>query len=186
MIKQLESLNEVRNPYGDGKSGSKLPPVEAMKIAREKGKLAMPYARSKDYRDKFSVSERRACRGVDFSRCSIRYQRRIRNDEQVIRKRLHELARQRPRFGYRQMTRLLRLEGFRVSFKRVHRIWRAEGLKVRRKPKKKRAKGSSANSCSRLRAERPNHIWSWDFIFGTPRKSIMRLRRWIPRLRSGT
>lgn len=52
-----------------------------------------------------------------------------------------------------------------MSFKRVHRIWRAEGLKVRRKPKKKRAKGSSANSCSRLRAERPHHIWSWDFIF---------------------
>ena len=83
----------------------------------------------------------------------------------MIRKRLHELARQRPRFGYRHMTRLLRLEGFRVGFKRVHRIWRAEGLKVRRKPKKTRAKGSSVNSCSRLRAERPHHIWSWDFIF---------------------
>ena len=55
MIKQLESLNEVRNPYGDGKSGSKLPPVEAMKIAREKGKLAMPYARSKDYRNAAKV-----------------------------------------------------------------------------------------------------------------------------------
>jgi transposase InsO family protein len=89
------------------------------------------------------VSERRACRGVDFSRCSIRYQRRRRNDEQVIRKLLHELARQRPRFGYRQMTRLLRLDGFPVSFKRVHRIWRAEGRKVRRKSKKKPAKRSS-------------------------------------------
>lgn len=83
----------------------------------------------------------------------------------MIRKRLHELARQRPRFGYRQMTRLLRLEGFRVSFKRVHRIWKAEGLKVRRKPKKKRAKGKSKNACHRLRAERMNHVWSWDFIF---------------------
>ena len=63
------------------------------------------------------------------------------------------------------MTRLLRLEGFRVSFKRVHRIWKAEGLKVRRKPNKRRAKGKSKNACHRLRAERMNHVWSWDFIF---------------------
>jgi transposase InsO family protein len=63
------------------------------------------------------------------------------------------------------MTRLLRLEGFRVSYKRVHRIWRAEGLKVRQKPKKKRAKGNSRNSCARLRAEHINHVWCWDFIF---------------------
>ncbi|KAA5533997.1 IS3 family transposase, partial [Roseiconus nitratireducens] len=79
--------------------------------------------------------------------------------------RLHELSRQRPKFGYRQMTRLLRLEGFRVSFKRVHRIWKAEGLKVRQKPKKKRARGRSQNACHRIRAERMNHVWAWDFIF---------------------
>ena len=119
----------------------------------------------KRLRRKFSVSERRACKGVGFSRTSIRYCRRTKNDEPAIRKRLHELARQRPRFGYRQMTRLLRLEGFRVSFKRVHRIWKAEGLKVRQKQKKKRAKGKSKNACHRLRAERINHVWSWDFIF---------------------
>ena len=63
------------------------------------------------------------------------------------------------------MTRLLRLEGFQVSFKRVYRIWKTEGLKVRQKRKKKRAKGNSKNACHRLRAERMNHIWSWDFIF---------------------
>ncbi len=63
------------------------------------------------------------------------------------------------------MTRLLRLEGFQVSFKRVYRIWRAEGLKVRQKRKKKRAKGNSKNACHRFRAERMNHVWSWDFIF---------------------
>lgn len=63
------------------------------------------------------------------------------------------------------MTRLLRLEGYRVSFKRVHRIWKTEGLKVRKKTKKKRAKGTSSNACHRLRAERMNHVWTWDFIF---------------------
>lgn len=119
----------------------------------------------KRLRRKFTVSERRACRGVGFSRTSIRYRRREKRDESAIRKRLHELARKRPRFGYRQMTRLLRLEGFRVSFKRVHRIWKAEGLKVRKKPKKKRAQGKSKHACHRLRAERINHVWTWDFIF---------------------
>lgn len=83
----------------------------------------------------------------------------------MLRRRLRELARQRPRFGYRQMTRLLRLEGFRVSFKRVHRLWKSEGLKVCRKPKKKRSKGKSRNACHLLRAERMNHVWAWDFIF---------------------
>ena len=119
----------------------------------------------KRLRRKFSVSERRACRGVGLSRTSIRYRRREKSDESAIRKRLHVLARQRPRFGYRQMTRLLRLEGFRVSFKRVHRIWKAEGLKVRQKQKKKRGKGKSKHACHRLRAERMNHVWCWDFIF---------------------
>ncbi|MCP4890915.1 MAG: IS3 family transposase [Planctomycetaceae bacterium] len=96
-------------------------------------------------RRKFSVSERRACRGVGFSRTSIRYHRREKSHEAAIRKRLHELSRQRLRFVYRQMTRLLRLEGFRVSFKRVHRIWKAEGLRVLRKPKEKRTKGKFKN-----------------------------------------
>jgi putative transposase len=89
-------------------------------------------------RNKFSVSERRACRGVGFSRNCVRYQQRTMSDTEQIRKRLHELARQRPRFGYRQMKRLLRLEGFKVSFKRVYRVWRAEGLKVGKKPNKRR------------------------------------------------
>jgi putative transposase len=63
------------------------------------------------------------------------------------------------------MTRLLRLEGFKVNFKRVHRIWRTEGLKVRQKPKKKRSRGVAKNSCIGFKAERMNHVWCWDFIF---------------------
>lgn len=63
------------------------------------------------------------------------------------------------------MKRLLRLEGLRVSYKRVHRLWRSDGLKVRKKPKKRRAQGQSAHACSQLRAERINDVWSWDLIF---------------------
>jgi transposase InsO family protein len=102
---------------------------------------------------------------LSFSRTSVRYHGVAKGDEGPIRKRLRQLARKRPRFGYRQMTRLLRLEGFRVSFKRIHRLWRLEGLKVPRKRRRKRGKGQSSNSCSVFRAERKNHVWSWDFIF---------------------
>lgn len=70
----------------------------------------------------------------------------------------------RPRFGYRRITRLLRKEGWRVNDKRVYRIWRHEGLKVPKKQRNRRHLGSSANSCVRLRAERPNHVWALDFI----------------------
>jgi tetratricopeptide (TPR) repeat protein len=55
LIKQLELLNKVRNPSRDGKSDAKLPPAEAAKIAREKGKLAVQYARSKDYKNAAKV-----------------------------------------------------------------------------------------------------------------------------------
>lgn len=55
MIKHLEILNKVRNPSRDGKSDAKRPPAAAAKIAREKGKLAMQYARSKDYRNAAKV-----------------------------------------------------------------------------------------------------------------------------------
>ena len=52
-----------------------------------------------------------------------------------------------------------------MSFKRIHRLWRLEGLKVTRKPRRKRHRGQSTNSCSRLKADRINHVWSWDFVF---------------------
>ncbi len=75
------------------------------------------------------------------------------------------IVRKRPRFGYRQVARLLRLEGFRVNNKRIYRIWRHEGLKVPRKRRKKRSIGTAGNACHRMRATQVGHVWSWDFIF---------------------
>lgn len=128
-------------------------------------------------RRKFSVSERRACKALGTSRSSMRYRRRVRHDEVVLRKRILEVARTRPRFGYRQVTRLLKQEGFRVNFKRVYRIWRQEGLKVPKKTRKKRSLGTGKNACHRLRAERINHVWSWDFIFD--RTSSGQTLKWL-------
>ena len=79
-------------------------------------------------------------------------------------KRLRELSRQHPRYGYRRITALLRQEGWRVNRKRVQRLWREQGLKVPQKQRKKRRLGSSVNGASRFRAEHPNQVWSYDFI----------------------
>ena len=69
-----------------------------------------------------------------------------------------------PRYGYRRIGALLRGEGFRVNRKRVHRLWRKEGLKVPKKQRKKRRLGSSEHGCVRHRAEHVNHVWCYDFV----------------------
>jgi putative transposase len=59
---------------------------------------------------------------------------------------------------------LLVNEGWRVSVKRVYRIWRREGLKVPKKQPKRGRFWLNDGSCIRLRPERPNHGWSYDFV----------------------
>lgn len=76
-----------------------------------------------------------------------------------------ELARQRPRFGYRRIAFLLQREGYRVNAKRVYRLWSSEGLKVPKRTRKKRALGNSSHACHVRRAAGPNDVWCWDFIF---------------------
>ena len=79
--------------------------------------------------------------------------------------RILELVAEFPRFGYRQITRLLRSEGWQVNAKRIYRLWRQEGLKVPKKPVKRRRLGSAHGGIVRRKAEHRNHVWSVDFIF---------------------
>ena len=60
---------------------------------------------------------------------------------------------------------MLRNEGWRVNHKRVERIWRREGLKVPQKQPKRRRLWLNDGSCIRLRPERKDHVWSYDFVF---------------------
>ena len=80
-------------------------------------------------------------------------------------KRITELACEYGRYGYRRITALLRQEGFVVNHKRVERIWRQEGLKVPKKQPKRGRLWLNDGSCVRQRAEYPNHLWSYDFVF---------------------
>jgi len=70
------------------------------------------------------------------------------------------------RYGYRRVTELLHREGWRVNHKRVERIWRAEGLKVPQRQRLRRRLWLNDGSCVRLRPERRNHVWSYDFVSG--------------------
>lgn len=68
------------------------------------------------------------------------------------------------RYGYRRVTGLLNTAGWQVNHKRVERIGRREGLKVPQKQKKKGRLWLNDGSCVRLRPERPNHVWSYNFV----------------------
>jgi putative transposase len=115
--------------------------------------------------EQFAASQRRACEVVAQPRSTQRYQGQPKDDEARLVVRMLELVRQRPRFGYRRIAALLRLEGWKVNVKRVHRLWRREGLKVPKKTRKRRGLGTSANACHVRRAEHADHVWTWDFVF---------------------
>ena len=73
-------------------------------------------------------------------------------------------AREYGRYGYRRVTALLRADGWHVNPKRVERIWRREGLKVPSKQLKRSRLRLNDGSCIRLRPERKDHVWSYDFV----------------------
>lgn len=110
------------------------------------------------------VSERWACRALGQSRSTQRYVGSGRGRDQALLSRVRQLAREHPCYGYRRITALLRREGWSVNRKRVHRLWRREGLRVPQSQRKRRRLGGSENGCTWHRAERPDHVWSYDFI----------------------
>lgn len=110
----------------------------------------------------YEVSERRACRVLQFARSSRRRQPG-REQEAALVQRIHELSEQYPRYGYRKIRQLLKGEGWQVSRERVRILRRREGLQVIVKQKKKRSLGLSTLELKK--ADYPNHVWSYDFVF---------------------
>ena len=111
-----------------------------------------------------AVSERRACQVLGQPRSTHRYVGEDRPKEKRLVKRLRELSRQYPRYGYRRMTALLRREGWKVNRKRVYRLWRREGLRVPQKQRKRQRLGWTGDKASRRRAEHIDQVWSYDFV----------------------
>jgi putative transposase len=113
---------------------------------------------------KLGISERLACRVLGQHRSTQRKARKGRADEAALTADIVALATEYGRYGYRRITAMLRAAGWAVNVKRVERIWRREGLKVPSKQPKKGRLWLNDGSCLRLRPERPNHVWSYDFV----------------------
>lgn len=108
----------------------------------------------------FEMSERRACIVIAADRKMVRYRSR-RPTDTALRARLRELANQRRRFGYRRLFVLLRREGEPSGINRIYRLYREEGLMVRKRRSRRKALGTRAPI---LVEARPNARWSLDFV----------------------
>lgn len=106
------------------------------------------------------LSERRACSFVGADRKMIRY-RPCRAPETELRSKLRDLANERRRFGYRRLFILLRREGEPSGINRIYRLYRQEGLTVRKRRARRRAVGTRAPILVEARA---NARWSLDFV----------------------
>jgi len=115
-------------------------------------------------RRKYGVSERYACRVLGQWRGTQRYLPMDRTDEEALSEAMIALAIEYGRYGYRRIAVKLREAGWQVSTDRVQRIWRQEGLKVPQKQKPRGRLWLNDGSCVRLRPERANHVWSYDFV----------------------
>lgn len=111
-------------------------------------------------RAEHGLSERRACHIVGADRTMIRY-RSQRAPDTVLRSRLRDLANERRRFGYRRLFVLLRREGEPSGINRIYRLYREEGLTVRKRKARRKAVGARAPI---LVEAQPNARWSLDFV----------------------
>ena len=106
------------------------------------------------------LSERRACSIVSADRKMVGY-RSCRPPDTELRTQLRDLANERKRFGYRRLFVLLRQEGEPSVINRIYRLYREEGLTVRKRRARRRAVGSRAPI---LVESKPNARWSVDFV----------------------
>jgi len=114
-------------------------------------------------REAAQISERRACRFTGFPISTQRYRPR-RPLENDLRQRLKELAEKRPRWGYRRLYILLKREGCMRNRKLIQRLYREEGLSVR---KRRRRKMAAALRSPMAIPSRSNERWSIDFVRDT-------------------
>lgn len=109
--------------------------------------------------ERHGVSERRACRLFGLPRSTWQYRSR-RPSDAALRERLRALASQLPRYGYKRLHRRLRKSGEIVNHKKIYRLYREEGLMVRKRARKRLVRRLERPAPPR----RPNERWSMDFV----------------------
>lgn len=118
--------------------------------------------------DRYEVSQARACRLVGVDPKTVR--RKEKKSDETIRQRMGEIAAERRRFGYRRIGLMLEREGVKMNHKKLYRLYREEGLAVKRRKGRKRATGTRAPLSV---PSRPSERWSLDFlsdVFGPGRR----------------
>ena len=108
----------------------------------------------------FRLSERKGCNLIGLSRSTYRYVS-IAKDDNHIRERMHEIAKDKRKYGYRRIHVVLRRENLIVNHKRTERIYREEGLSLRKRKKKRR---KNATRDPRPVPVTVNDIWAMDFM----------------------
>jgi putative transposase len=109
----------------------------------------------------FHASKRRAC-AVMQCYSSVYYYQARRNSDTALRSRIKEIAATRVRYGYERIDVLLRREGWHVNHKKVLRIYREEGLNLRRNRPKRRV--AAAHRLDRPQLNTVDQCWSMDFV----------------------
>jgi putative transposase len=109
------------------------------------------------------VSQRQACRWLGVQRSPVRYVAHPRRDDAPLRTRLRELAVEHPRWGAPLLTWALQREGWIDNHKRIERVYRQDGLAVRKRPRKKLTRPRAPH----VPAVAPNDRWSMDFLRDT-------------------
>ncbi|MEW6421429.1 MAG: IS3 family transposase, partial [Deinococcota bacterium] len=108
-----------------------------------------------------NIRQHRACELVGLPRSSLSYRPHPRHHDQ-LRERIKTLAHEHPRWGCRRVHATLRREGVQVNRKTVHRLWKSEGLAL---PIQRKARKIRTGQHPPLRAEQPNQVWTYDFVF---------------------
>ncbi len=114
----------------------------------------------------FKTSERRACRVIGRARSAIRKPLKAADRDKELAAAIKQKAAENPRFGYRRVCAILRKESAwkGLNRKRVHRLWVSMGFSVAPRPSRPR-RAAVPPGGHLLRAERPNHVWTYDFIY---------------------
>jgi putative transposase len=109
---------------------------------------------------RFGLSKRRACMIVNLNRSTSQYKAMPCEDEN-LRNRMKELAHTHKRYGSPRLHLLLKREGLVINHKRTERIYREEGLSLRKRRRRKRL---SLPRVPMPAASRVNEVWSLDFL----------------------
>lgn len=121
--------------------------------------------------ESYAISQRRACRLVSVDPKTVR--REATPDNPEIRARMREIAAVRRRFGYRRIGLMLEREGLTMNHKKLRRLYKEEGLAVKRRRGRKRATGTREPMPV---PDGPTKRWSLDFVadvFGAARRFRM-------------